>query len=111
MSSAVALQLVSRTDILKGMVVQSMIAVTTPPSIASAKIWTSGKNPDGPAPKGETKGTKKDYNYLQCLSGCLANCQKPAIGKAEKERSTCLNECRDECCSTYEQCTYTIAGT
>lgn len=73
--------------------------VATP---VSAKTWVSGKNPDGPPPAGETKGTKRDYNYLQCLSGCLAVCQKPVAGAPEKDRATCLNECRDQCCATYE---------
>ena len=73
---------------------------------AEAKRWISGKNPDGPSK--DNKGTKRDFKYLQCLSNCLSVCEKPAIGKAEKDRSTCLNECRDECCFTYEQCTYAI---
>ena len=77
---------------------------------ATAKTYLSGKNPDGP-PKdpSNTKGTKKDYNYLRCLSGCLAKCEAPpAPGLQGKERGECLQDCRDDCCTTYEQCTYTI---
>ena len=74
------------------------------PNAAPAKTYKSGRNPDGPAPAGETKGTKRDYGYMQCLSSCLSRCQAPLAGAPEKERSTCLGECRDECCATYEQC-------
>ena len=80
------------------------------PGRAEAKTYKSGKNPDGP-PKdpSDTKGTKKDGGYMRCLSGCLSRCQAPAgPGLVEKERGVCLQECRDECCTTYEQCTYTI---
>ena len=55
------------------------------------------------------KGTKKDYNYLRCLSGCLARCEAPpSPGGQGKERGECLQDCRDDCCDTYEQCTYVI---
>ena len=37
-------------------------AVTTP--AFAAKTYVSGKNPDGPREKGDTKGTKKDGSYL-----------------------------------------------
>ena len=30
----------------------------------AAKTYVSGKNPDGPREKGDTKGTKKDGSYL-----------------------------------------------
>ena len=38
-------------------------AATTTPAFA-AKTYVSGKNPDGPREKGDTKGTKKDGSYL-----------------------------------------------
>ncbi|KAJ1452086.1 hypothetical protein M885DRAFT_569156 [Pelagophyceae sp. CCMP2097] len=95
---------VSRRDTIRKLTTLPVVAASSlGPAPAPAKTWISGKNPDGPAPAGETKGTKKDYGYLQCLSQCLARCQKPTTGP-EKERAQCLGECRDECCSTYEQC-------
>ena len=86
----------------------SRFALLVAPPV-SAKTYISGKNPDGP-PKdpSDTKGTKKDYNYMRCLSSCLAKCQAPAPGVQGKERGECLQDCRDDCCTTYEQCTYTI---
>ena len=84
-------------------------AATTP--AFAAKTYVSGKNPDGPREKGDTKGTKKDGSYLQCLAGCAARCEKASgQGRRQLTRGECLNLCRDECCATYEQCTYTIPG-
>ena len=84
-------------------------AATTP--AFAAKTYVSGKNPDGPREKGDTKGTKKDGSYLQCLAGCAARCEKASSqGRRQLTRGECLNLCRDECCATYEQCTYTIPG-
>ncbi len=76
----------------------------------AAKTYVSGKNPDGPREKGDTKGTKKDGSYLQCLAGCAARCESAKPGRRQLTRGECLNLCRDECCATYEQCTYTIPG-
>ena len=85
-------------------------ASATTPAFA-AKTYVSGKNPDGPREKGDTKGTKKDGSYLQCLAGCAARCEKASgQGRRQLTRGECLNLCRDECCATYEQCTYTIPG-
>ena len=38
-------------------------AAAAPPAFA-AKTYVSGKNPDGPREKGDTKGTKKDGSCL-----------------------------------------------
>ena len=38
-------------------------AAAATPAFA-AKTYVSGKNPDGPREKGDTKGTKKDGSYL-----------------------------------------------
>ena len=77
----------------------------------STAATRAGKNPDGPREKGDTKGTKKDGSYLQCLAGCAARCEKASgQGRRQLTRGECLNLCRDECCATYEQCTYTIPG-
>eukprot|EP00639_Heterosigma_akashiwo_P002677 CAMPEP_0194584188 /NCGR_PEP_ID=MMETSP0292-20121207/16869_1 /TAXON_ID=39354 /ORGANISM="Heterosigma akashiwo, Strain CCMP2393" /LENGTH=96 /DNA_ID=CAMNT_0039439119 /DNA_START=192 /DNA_END=482 /DNA_ORIENTATION=+ len=75
---------------------------------ADPKVWISGKNPVPNKDKSDRTGTKKDSNYLRSLSDCLARCQAPSGGQA-KDRGECLEQCRDECCTTYEQCTYKIA--
>lgn len=87
-------------------------AVATLPSAAvqadEPRLWISGKsdpirktNPDKP------DGTKKDPKYLSCLNDCVPRCIG-APGQVQKERLDCLLICQDECCSTYQQCTYTI---
>ncbi|CAM9513519.1 unnamed protein product [Choristocarpus tenellus] len=68
--------------------------------------WISGKSAQVKGSDDKT-GTKKETKYLRCLSNCLADCQKPTYGP-EKDREECLQQCQDECCSTYEQCTYTV---
>uniref|UniRef100_A0A7S2UWJ7 SREBP regulating gene protein n=1 Tax=Fibrocapsa japonica TaxID=94617 RepID=A0A7S2UWJ7_9STRA len=80
----------------------------SPADAADERLWLSGKG-DKPKDSKDTKGTKKDINFLRCLSNCLAVCQKPTSG-VQRDRSECLEDCRDECCQTYEQCTYTIKG-
>eukprot|EP00752_Nemacystus_decipiens_P012104 g10729.t1 len=73
---------------------------------AGQKEWISGK---GAQPKGsdDKTGTRKESKYLRCLSNCLADCQKPTYGP-EKDREECLQTCQDECCTSYEQCTYAV---
>ncbi|CAM9831827.1 unnamed protein product [Ectocarpus sp. 4 AP-2014] len=73
---------------------------------AAQKEWISGK---GAQPKGsdDKTGTRKESKYLRCLSNCLADCQKPTYGP-ERDREECLQTCQDECCMSYEQCTYTV---
>ena len=71
-----------------------------------ARVWTSGKG-DGSSKAGDKSGTKKDIGYLRCLSNCKADCESPQGGVA-RDRGECLQDCQDECCKTYEQCTYTI---
>ncbi|CAN0219853.1 unnamed protein product, partial [Ectocarpus fasciculatus] len=73
---------------------------------AGQKEWISGK---GAQPKGsdDKTGTRKESKYLRCVSNCLADCQKPTYGP-EKDREECLQTCQDECCTSYEQCTYVV---
>ena len=97
----------SRRGVLRAAAVPAALAS---PLAASAKRYVSGKNPDGVKDKSDTAGTKRDGGYLQCLAGCSNRCAQPTPGQREKSRGECLNFCRDECCATYEQCTYTIPG-
>ena len=52
------------------------------PSFAADKtssplIYKSGKNPVPPNPPDSKDGTKKDSNFLRCVSNCKSNCQRP----------------------------------
>lgn len=76
---------------------------------AYATRYVSGKNPAGKQ-EGD-KGTRRDGGYLRCLSQCASTCERAGGGLGQKTRAECLNSCRDECCATYEQCTYSIPGT
>ena len=73
-----------------------------------ARVWISGKSdPIRPTSKEDTKGTKKDGRYISCLNDCVPRKQGPP-GLNQLERADCLDSCQQECCMTYEQCTYTI---
>ena len=70
--------------------------------------WISGKSdPIRPTSKDKPDGTKKDGKYLSCLNDCVPRKQGPP-GPSQLERADCLDACQQECCTTYEQCTYTI---
>ena len=75
---------------------------------ADPKTWISGKSdPIRPTSKDKPDGTKKDGKYLSCLNDCVPRKQGPP-GPNQLERADCLDACQQECCTTYEQCTYTI---
>lgn len=67
-------------------------------------IYKSGKNPIPPK-EGSKEGTKKDTNFLRCLSNCKARCQLPSDGLAKTD---CVQDCQDQCCTSYEQCSFKI---
>lgn len=67
------------------------------------KVWLSGKSdPLRPTSKDKPDGTRKDPKYLSCLNDCVPRCQGSS---GSKDRSDCFDECQDECCFTYQQCT------
>ena len=70
-------------------------------------IWISGKSIKE---KGDTDrtGTKKDIKYLRCLSNCTSDCKKPGASIDTSDNQSCLEQCQDQCCETYEQCTYKL---
>ena len=75
---------------------------------APPKVWMSGKSdPLRPTSKDKPDGTRKDGKYLSCLNDCVPRKQGPP-GPNQLERLDCLEACQQECCTTYEQCTYTI---
>lgn len=77
-------------------------AAAASPKDGEPKVWISGRSdPLRPTSKDKPDGTKKDPKYLSCLNDCVPRCQ----GTGSKDRSECFDECQDECCFTYQQCT------
>lgn len=68
-------------------------------------IYKSGKNPVPPNPPDSKEGTKKDSSFLRAMSNCKSYCQKPGEGMAKLD---CLQDCQDQCCNSYEQCSFKI---
>lgn len=81
--------------------------VTPAAADGAAKLWISGKSDRTGKDPSDKSGTKKDISYLRCLSNCKAECESPQ-GGVQRDRGECLQDCQDECCKSYEQCTYTI---
>mmetsp|Transcript_16832 Transcript_16832/g.21617 ORF Transcript_16832/g.21617 Transcript_16832/m.21617 type:complete len:193 (-) Transcript_16832:269-847(-) len=101
---------ISRRALLNSILVSTVtVAVPSISRAEEAKVWISGKNPVPNKDKSDKTGTKKDSKYLRSMADCIAKCQAPGSGLA-KERGECQELCRDECCTTYEQCTYKIAS-
>jgi hypothetical protein len=84
-------------------------AATSPANAAEATtVYKSGKTPivpgQKPKDKNDTKGTKKDPDFLRSIADCRSQCQS-SIGPDgfAKSKEDCLSECQDICCTTYEQ--------
>lgn len=80
---------------------------------AVATKWLTGKRPKAPGEKPrdpkDTKGTRKDPSFLRSLSDCKSQCETSAgYGSDARTKQECLSECQDVCCTTYEQCTFSI---
>ncbi|KAL7521773.1 hypothetical protein ACHAWX_006454 [Stephanocyclus meneghinianus] len=78
-----------------------------------ATVWKTGRAPEVPGQKpkdkGDTRGTKKDPNFLRSVADCKGKCEN-SYGPDGLARSSaeCLSACQDICCTTYEQCTFAI---
>lgn len=71
----------------------------------SPVVWVTGRSdPLRKTSKAKPDGTRKDPKYLSCLNDCVPRCQSGS-GDVQKDRSDCFDECQDECCFTYQQCT------
>ena len=70
-------------------------------------IYRSGKNPEAfsNSNKDSKVGTKKDINFLRCMSNCKSQCQLPGEGLVKTD---CVQDCQDQCCDSYEQCSFKI---
>ena len=87
------------------------------PSIATqsvSMIYKSGKTPipvtgsQAQASSDSKVGTKKETKFLRCMSTCKSDCQQPGEGLAKTD---CVQDCQDQCCSSYEQCSFKIKST
>jgi hypothetical protein len=67
--------------------------------------YKSGKSPFVQNPNDLKEGTKKDKQFLRSMSNCKAKCQAPSEGLAKVD---CIQDCQDQCCSSYEQCSLKI---
>jgi hypothetical protein len=67
--------------------------------------YKSGKSPTAANPNNPKEGTKKEPSFLRCVSNCKSDCQKPGEGLAKND---CVSDCQDQCCSSYEQCSFKI---
>lgn len=67
--------------------------------------YKSGKSPTAANPNNPKEGTKKEPAFLRCVSNCKSDCQKPGEGLAKND---CVSDCQDQCCSSYEQCSFKI---
>jgi len=81
------------------------MSVLAAQDVPSPRIYKSGKNPDGVSSKESTAGTKKDTSFLRCMSNCKTQCQLPGEGLV---KSDCVQDCQDQCCNSYEQCSFKI---
>lgn len=68
-------------------------------------VYRSGKNPNANQKKDSKEGTKKDIGFLRCMSQCKSDCQLPGEGLAKTD---CVQDCQDQCCNSYEQCSFKI---
>ena len=93
-------------------------AALSNPALSSAEstgatIWKTGKAPEVPGQtpkdKSDTKGTRKDPNFLRSIADCKGKCENsPGPDGLARSSAECLSACQDICCTTYEQCTFAI---
>ena len=73
--------------------------------VSANVIYKSGKNPIPVNANDPIVGSKKDINFLRCMSNCKSKCQLPGEGLAKAD---CVQDCQDQCCDSYEQCSFKI---
>eukprot|EP00956_Cyclotella_meneghiniana_P031337 scaffold81936_cov56-Cyclotella_meneghiniana.AAC.8 len=108
----------NRRDVLKLLTLSIPAAVmsSTPPATAAeSTIWKTGRAPEipgqKPRDKSDTKGTRKDPNFLRSIADCKGKCENsPGPDGLARSSVECLSACQDICCTTYEQCTFAIVA-
>mmetsp|Transcript_9355 Transcript_9355/g.13798 ORF Transcript_9355/g.13798 Transcript_9355/m.13798 type:complete len:185 (-) Transcript_9355:2104-2658(-) len=93
--------------------VASAVVPTRSEAADEATIWKTGKAPIVPGQKKkdpkDVTGTRKDPNFLRSISDCKNQCTSSAGPDGfARPQEDCLSECQDICCTTYEQCTFSI---
>lgn len=79
-----------------------------------AYIYKSGKAPylatGSPSDTKDDKGPggRKETGFLRAMSNCKTKCQQPGEGLAKND---CIQDCQDQCCNSYEQCSFRIKST
>lgn len=76
-------------------------------------VYLTGKTPQvlgqKPRDKNDYTGTRKDPNFLRSISDCKSQCEnKLGPDGLYRSKESCLSDCQDICCTTYEQCTFAI---
>lgn len=76
-------------------------------------IYKSGKTPfiegsDKSQNDMSGPGGRKETSFLRCISNCKTKCQQPGEGLAKND---CVQDCQDQCCTSYEQCSFRIKST
>ena len=91
----------------QGFHVRNSVSVVQPAMATEDVIYKSGKTPEKfkNKNKDDKTGTKKESKFLRCLSNCKSECQKPKDGLAALD---CNQDCQDQCCESYEQCSFKI---
>ena len=96
-------------------VVQMLLSgtIVSSASASESTIYLTGKSPkvpgEKPKDKSDTKGTRRDPSFLRSISDCKSQCeQKLGPDGYARNKEDCLSECQDVCCTTYEQCTFSI---
>ena len=86
---------------------ESLLGISVVHAADNGVIYKSGKTPEKFKNKdpNDKKGTRKEGAFLRCLSNCKSDCQKPRDGLAPLD---CNQDCQDQCCESYEQCSFKI---
>jgi len=103
----------SRRLFLSAAAMQVCLLGAAPAIAADTTVYRSGKAPivpgQKPKDKSDTKGTKKDPEFLRSIADCRNQCQSTnAPDGYARSKEDCLSDCQDVCCTTYEQCTFNI---
>jgi len=94
----------------------SLAAASAAPITTQKLIYKSGKTPfvegsDKSQQQGNDMsgpGGRKEISFLRCISNCKTKCQQPGEGLAKND---CVQDCQDQCCTSYEQCSFRIKST
>ena len=104
---------VGNSAVLMSTLLPSASSIAVAAAEQQSTVYNTGKAPivpgQAPKDKSDTKGTKRDPNFLRSISDCKAQCeQSNGPDGYARSKEECLELCQDICCKTYEQCTFAI---